>query len=116
LHALRDKHEVLHQQLAPPLEQIGKRALALGCSEDIVLVNAYPGQRATLMGHLIAQARQLLFAREQHLALGNPFVPGYNPMAFGARLGIAGRTGHVRSHRVGSFRWLSVRVPTVAGG
>ena len=81
------EHEVLHQQLAAAFEQLGERAPALGRVEDVVLVDAHPRQRAALAGDLVAQARQLLFVRQQRLALGNPFVPGYDAMVFGAQPG-----------------------------
>ena len=44
----RPEHEVLHQQLAPAVEQLGERAPALGRVEDVVLGDALPGQRAAL--------------------------------------------------------------------
>ena len=96
------EHEVLHQQLAAAVEQVGERAPALGRVEDVVLVDAHPRQRAALAGDLVAQARQFLLARQQRLALGNPFVPGYDAMVFGAHLGIGGRAGYC----VFSSLWL----------
>jgi hypothetical protein len=63
---------VLHQQLAPPFEQLGERALAFESLEDIVLLDANPRQRAALAGDLIVQACQLLFVRQQSPALRNP--------------------------------------------
>ena len=48
------EHEVLHQQLAPALEQLGERAPAVGRVEDVVLLDAHPGQRAALAGDLVA--------------------------------------------------------------
>ncbi len=71
----RPEHEVLHQQLAAALEQVGERARALGRVEDVVLLDAHPGQRAALAGDLVAQAGQFLLARQQRLALGDPVVP-----------------------------------------
>ena len=72
----RGEHEVLHQQLPAIFEQLGECAPALGRVENVVLIDAHPRQRAALAGYLVAQARQLLFVRQQRLALGNPFVPG----------------------------------------
>jgi hypothetical protein len=99
------EHEVLHQQLAPPFEQLAERAPTLGRVEDVALVDAHPRQRAALAGDLVAQGRQLLFAREQRLALGNPFVPGYDAMILGARLGDGGSPGYVRRHCFVLLAW-----------
>ena len=62
----------------PAFEQIGQRARAFAGVEDVVLVDAHPRQRAALVVDLVAQARQLLFARQQRLALGKPAVPGHD--------------------------------------
>src|SRR6266403_1451604 len=105
----RGEHEVLHQQLAATSEQFGERAPALGRVENVVLIDAHPRQRAALASDLVAEARQLLFVRQQRLALGNPFVPGYDAMVFGAYLGNPGSADYVRSHRFGSFLRLSIR-------
>ena len=67
-----------------PVEQIGERAPALGRVEDVVLVDAHPGQGAALAGDLVAQVRQLLLARQQRLALGDPAVCGDDGMVRGA--------------------------------
>jgi hypothetical protein len=68
----RTQHEVLHQQLAPPFEQLGERALSFESVEDIVLLDANPWQRAALASDLVVQARQLLFVRQESPALRNP--------------------------------------------
>jgi len=108
----RGEHEVLHQQLAATVKQFGERAPALGRVENVVLVDAHPRQRAALAGDLVAQVRQLLFARQEPLALGKPFVPGYDRMMVGARPGIAGHGGYLRFHRFGSFLRLFSRFST----
>jgi len=84
---------VLHQQLAATFEQFGERATALGRVENVILVDAHPRQRPPLAGDLVTQPRQVLFARQQRLALGNPFLPGDDAMVFAVRLGNAGRAG-----------------------
>jgi len=89
---------VLHQQLPATFEQVRERAPALGCVENVVLVDPHPRQRAALAGDLVAQARQFLFARQQRLALGNPFVARYDAMVFGAYLVSPGSAGHVLGH------------------
>jgi len=89
----RGEHEVLHHQLAAAFEQLGQRAPALGPVEDVVLLDAHPRQRAAFAGDLVAQARQLLLARQQRLALGNPSVPGHDGMVRGAHFGNGGVHG-----------------------
>jgi hypothetical protein len=69
--------------LAAAFEQLGERSLALGRVEDVVLLDAHPRQRAALVRDLVAQARQFLLARQQLLALDNPFVPGHDGMIHG---------------------------------
>jgi hypothetical protein len=86
----RGEHEVLHQELAAAFEQAGERAPARQRIEGIVLLDAHPRQRAAFPGDLVAQARQLLLARQQRLALGNPLVSGHDAMVHGARLGNGG--------------------------
>src|SRR3546814_12742666 len=78
----RAEHEVLHQQLPAALEQVGKAAPALGCVENVILVDAHPRQRAALAGAPVTQVRQFFFLRQQRLALGKPFVPGDYARAF----------------------------------
>ena len=107
------EHEVLHQQLAAAFEQLGERAPTLGPVEDVVLIDAHPRQRAALAGDLVAQARQLLLVRQQRPALGNPFVPGYDAMVFGARVGNGGSLGYVRPHRFVSFSGINSLVDAV---
>ena len=82
------EHEVLHQQLAAAFEQLGEGAPPFGCIEDVLLVDALPRQRAALAGDLVAQMRQLPFARQQLLALGNPSVAGHDGMVHGIRVGM----------------------------
>src|ERR1700692_4490684 len=105
----RNEHEMLHQQLPATFEQFSERAPPLGRVENVVLIDAHPRESAALAGYLVAQARQLLFVRQQRLALGSPFVPGYDAMVFGAYLLNPGSAGHGRSHRFGSFLRLSSR-------
>jgi hypothetical protein len=76
----RGEHEVLHHELAAAVEQVGQRARALGRVEDVVLVDAHPRQRAALARDLVAEAGQLLLARQQGLALGEPLLMGNDGM------------------------------------
>src|SRR5664279_2671144 len=55
----------MDQQLAPAFEQLGERAPAFGRFEDVVLGDVLPGQGAALAGDLVAEAHELLLARQQ---------------------------------------------------
>ena len=105
---VRSQHEVLHEQLPTAVEQVGERAAALGRFENIVLVDVNPRQRTALAGDLVAQACQFLFARQQRLALDNPFVPGCGTVVFDAFLEKLRGVGHGYSHRDRGRRWLVV--------
>src|SRR6185436_669856 len=84
---------MLHQQLAPALEQVGERAASLWRIEDIVLLYAFPRQRASCLSDLVTQVRQFLFACEQLFALGNPLVTGHDGMVPCVYLGSCGIHG-----------------------
>src|SRR5262245_22045158 len=71
-------HEVIDDQLTAPVEQIGKRPLALRRIEYVLLLNLHPGQRAPLGGNKIAHARERLLAFEMCLARREPFVLGHD--------------------------------------
>jgi hypothetical protein len=59
----RSHHEVLDEELAPAIEQLGERHLARGSVEDIGLLDLDPGECATLLRQPVAEPRQfLLFA------------------------------------------------------
>ena len=112
----RREHEVLHQQLAAAVEQVGQRAPAHRRVERVGLVDPHPGQRPALARDLVAEAGQLLFVRKQLLTLGNPLVPGYDAMVLGAHLGNRGSAGYVCFHRFCSFLRLSIRFSTLSVG
>src|SRR5579862_4328787 len=76
----RGEHEVLHQELTAALEEIAERVLTRRRVEHVILLDAHPGERTPLAGYLIAQARELLFARQQLPALGLPLLLGYDGM------------------------------------
>src|SRR5580700_4417319 len=111
----RSEHEVLHQQLAVAVEQIGQRAPAHRRVERVGLVDPHAGQRPALACDLVTEAGQLLLARKQRLTLGDPLVPGYDAMVWGAHLGNGGSAGYVCFHRLGSFLRLSIRFSTLIG-
>jgi len=65
-------------------------------------------------GDLVTQARQFHFLREQRLPRGYPFVPGYDAMLFGVRLGNGGSVGYPCVH-FALAPWLSVMKNTYCG-
>src|SRR5207302_7363801 len=68
------EHEVVDEQLAPPVEQVGERAAPVGGVELVGLVDAHPRQCPALPAQLIASARQLLLRLEQLEAGAEPFL------------------------------------------
>ncbi len=76
LRPARIEHEVVRHQLTAAVEQIGQRSAALRPFEHIGLVDANPGQLASLGAQLIPQAGQLLLSLQQ-VAYGRPAtLPG----------------------------------------
>ena len=71
---------MLHHELVAAVEQVGQRAPAGRRVEEVVLVHANPRQRAALARDLVAEAGQLLLARQQLLAFGKPLLPGHDGM------------------------------------
>ena len=71
---VRAEHEVLDDELAAPVEQVGERLLAVRAVEHVVLLDLDPGQRATFGAQLVAQAGEFLFLAQEFLACGKPFV------------------------------------------
>ena len=61
---LGTEHEVVDDQLASAVEEVGERFLARGRIKDIVLLDLHPGKLAALGGNGVALASELLFARE----------------------------------------------------
>src|SRR5205823_3159734 len=69
---------VVHDELAAPLEEIGKGLLAGRRVEHVVLLDPDPRQCASLATQLIAQARELfLLGQELGSCLG-PLLAGYD--------------------------------------
>jgi hypothetical protein len=110
------EHQVLHQQLAAAVEQVGQRATAHRRVEFVGLVDPHPGQRSALARDLVAEAGQPLLVRKQRLSLGNPLVPGYYAMILDARLGYGSRAGYVCCHHLGSFLQLTIGFSTLSVG
>src|SRR5438094_871656 len=74
----RAEHEVIDDELAAPVEQLGERLPAVAPFELIGLFHRLPRQRAPRCRELVAAARERLFLRQQLPARGEPFLGGYD--------------------------------------
>ena len=68
----RTQHEVIDDQLAAAVEQVGQRYFAVRAVEDVLLLYPLPRHLAALTAQLIAQPRELLFLSQQFLARRQP--------------------------------------------
>jgi hypothetical protein len=71
---LRPEHEVIDDQLAAAVEEVGESLLALRPVEVIGLVDLDPGQLAPLGAQAVAQAREFLLLAQELLACGKPLI------------------------------------------
>src|SRR5439155_24093495 len=78
----RAEHEVVYDQLAAAVEEVGQRRLALWPLERIGLVDLHPWHRAPLGAQLIAQPREFLFPCQMRLARLEPFVSRHDRVAW----------------------------------
>src|SRR5262249_10351825 len=82
--ALRDlagsHHEVLDEELAPAVEQIGEAHPALRCVEDVLLLDPGPRELATELAELVALLREGLLDFQELHALLDPLRPGNDSM------------------------------------
>src|SRR4029450_5533591 len=67
----RAHHEVLDEELAASVEQVGQRQFAIGRVADVLLVDLHPGQRPTVGGTHVAAPR----SRLSPFAQGSPRRP-----------------------------------------
>jgi hypothetical protein len=67
-------HEMIDDQLAAAVEELGERPFALGRIENVLLLDLHPRQRASLGSNEIAHAGECLLALEMRLACGKPLV------------------------------------------
>src|SRR5712692_9586016 len=74
LSPVRTEHEVIDDQLAAALEEIGQSLLAAGDVEDIVLLHSDPRQLPALPAQLVTQPRELFLLDEMLLVRCEPFV------------------------------------------
>ena len=87
-HAIRlpsgSEHEMLYQQLATALEEIGQRLRAARALEDVVLLDANPGQIAPLGVNLVPQPGEFFLLLQEFRAGNKPLVAGNNRVVFEA--------------------------------
>jgi hypothetical protein len=62
---LRPKHEVVHEELRSPSEQLCQRSVAFVGVEAVVLLDPHPGELLPLPAQLVAPPGQLLLGFEQ---------------------------------------------------
>src|SRR5215470_4255939 len=74
------EHEVIHDQLAPALEQVGQALFAVGPIKDIAFLDALPRQIASLLTELVTQSGKFLFFRQEFLAGFRPFMRRDDPV------------------------------------
>src|SRR5258708_10510511 len=71
---IRTEHEVIGEELALPLEQIGERAASLRPLEQVLLLDCHHRQLAPLGAQRVALTAELLLLYKQPLARGDPGV------------------------------------------
>src|SRR6185437_12288003 len=69
---LRGEHEVVDDQLAAAVEEVGQRFVAVGAVEDVVVLDRFPGQRMPLPRQPVPRPGELLLLREELLARLEP--------------------------------------------
>ena len=72
------EHEVVHDQLAAPVEQLGKASCPVRALEEVLLGDLFPGQVTSLPGEFLAQPGELLLPLQQRLAGDHPFFRGHH--------------------------------------
>jgi hypothetical protein len=76
----RSHHEVLDEELAAAVEQLGQRHFARGPVEDIGFFNLHPRQRSALFRQPVAKPRELLLLGKQSLPRRGPIRVGDDRM------------------------------------
>src|ERR1700679_2862984 len=69
-------HEVVDDQLAAAIKQIGKTSSSLGSIEDITLLHSDPWQRAACRAYGISLLGELFLLNKELLAGDKPLLPG----------------------------------------
>jgi len=70
----RTEHEVIDDQLAAPVEQVGEGLLPVRPLEDVALLDPHPGQLAALGAQPIAQPGEFLLLAQELLARSEPVL------------------------------------------
>src|SRR5215472_13231656 len=86
---IRIEHEVVDNELAAAVKEIGERLPALAAFEDIFSFDALPRQRAPLAIQLIAKPRKFLLPGEVRLARRDPFIVRNHGMSAHEKPGLA---------------------------
>src|SRR5579872_451862 len=68
------EHEMLNDQLAPPIEQLGQRLFAIRPLERVRLLDFDPRQITALFRERIELTGQLLLFREEEFSRDDPFL------------------------------------------
>src|SRR5580704_10477908 len=71
---IRTEHEVIDNELAFAIEEVGECFLATRGIENVVLLDLDPGKLAAFRSQSVTLARQLLLFGEQFLASRKPFL------------------------------------------
>src|SRR5256885_5078199 len=74
------EHEVIDDELAPAVEELGQRLRACRPVEDVLLLHLLPRQGAPLATQLVAQPGEPLLLREEFPARLDPGLVRYDPM------------------------------------
>ena len=76
LFGLRREHEVIHEELVAPCEQLGERFRAVRPLENVALLDTLPGERPPQQAQLVPGSGELLLSGEQRRAGRDPLVVG----------------------------------------
>src|SRR5262249_43799058 len=74
----RAEHEMIDDQLAASVEEVGERFLAVRPLEDVLLVDLDPGQFAPLGAHPVAHPGKLFLVGQVEFARLEPFFSRYD--------------------------------------
>ncbi|MNO57938.1 hypothetical protein D3C76_484860 [compost metagenome] len=72
------EHEMVNDQLAAAIEQVGEFQFAIGSLEVVVLVDFHPGQGAPFCAEFVPLLGESLFVSQVLFARGEPFFPRHN--------------------------------------
>ena len=70
----RAEHEVVDEELRPPVEELGERLLPLLGVEGVLLLDGHPRQRLPLLRQLLVELAELLLTLVQRRDRGLPLL------------------------------------------